>query len=336
MVTSYVLKRIGWMAVVLLCITVITFILSRVIPANPAAQAAGVGATPDQIAALEHKMGLDKPLLTQYFVFLTGLFHLDLGMSISTGDSVTTDLGKYLPATFELVVVSFVVYIVLAVLLGLLAARFRGGFVDAVIRLFSIISSAAPVFWVALLLQLVFYARLGWLPSGGRLGSADVPPPTITGFYTIDSLLHGDVPLFVVALKHLTVPVVAIVLSMLGVGVRLIRATVTTELGELYVRTADAKGLRPARVLFRHVLKNALNPFVSMAGIQLGYLFAWVILVETIVQWPGIGLYAYQSFQSLDYNPIMGITLAISVLFVAINFLVDLAYPVLDPRIRHA
>jgi peptide/nickel transport system permease protein len=123
---------------------------------------------------------------------------------------------------------------------------------------------------------------------------------------------------------------------MLGIGVRLIRASVTTELGELYVRTAEAKGLRPKRVLFRHVLKNALNPFVSMAGIQLGYLFAWIILVETIVQWPGIGLYAYQSFQSLDYNPIMGITLVISVLFVAINFLVDLIYPVLDPRIRHA
>jgi peptide/nickel transport system permease protein len=324
------------MAVVLLCITIITFILSRVIPANPAAQAAGIGATQDQIAALAHKMGLDKPLTTQFFVFLQGLLHLDLGKSISTGDSVTSDLGKYLPATFELVVVSFVVYLVLAVGLGVLAARFRGGLVDAVIRVFSIMSSAAPVFWLALLLQLVFYARLGWLPGGGRLGTADVPPPTITGFYTIDSLLHGDFPLFLEALKYLALPVIAIVLSMLGVGVRLIRASVTTELGEPYVRTAEAKGLRPKRVLFRHVLKNALNPFVSMAGIQLGYLFAWIILVETIVQWPGIGLYAFQSFQSLDYNPIMGITLTISVLFVVINFLVDLIYPVLDPRVRHA
>jgi peptide/nickel transport system permease protein len=269
-------------------------------------------------------------------VFLQGLLHLDLGKSISTGDSVTSDLGKYLPATFELVVVSFVVYLVLAVGLGVLAARFRGGLVDAVIRVFSIMSSAAPVFWLALLLQLVFYARLGWLPGGGRLGTADVPPPTITGFYTIDSLLHGDFPLFLEALKYLALPVIAIVLSMLGVGVRLIRASVTTELGEPYVRTAEAKGLRPKRVLFRHVLKNALNPFVSMAGIQLGYLFAWIILVETIVQWPGIGLYAFQSFQSLDYNPIMGITLTISVLFVVINFLVDLIYPVLDPRVRHA
>jgi ABC-type dipeptide/oligopeptide/nickel transport system permease component len=334
-VVAYVLKRIGWMAVVLFCITVITFTLSRVIPANPAASAAGVGATQEQIAALAHKMGLDKPVIAQYFVFLKGLLHFDLGKSISTGDSVTTDLGTFLPATFELVAVSFIVYLLLAVVLGVLAARYRGGFVDAVIRVMSIVSSAAPVFWVALLLQLVFYARLGWLPSGGRLGTGDVPPPAVTGFYTVDSLLRGDIPLLVDALKHLALPVITIVLSMLGVGVRLIRASVDTELGEPYVRTAEAKGLRPKRVLLRHVLKNALNPFVSMAGIQLGYLFAWIILVETIVQWPGIGLYAYQSFQSLDYNPIMGITLVISVLFVMINFVVDLIYPILDPRIRH-
>jgi peptide/nickel transport system permease protein len=324
------------MMVVLLCITTITFILSRVIPADPAAAAAGVGATREQIAALTHKMGFDQPLTTQYVTYLKGLLHLNLGTSVSTGNQVTKDLATYLPATFELVVVSFVVYLVAAVGLGLLAARFRGGVVDGIIRVFSIISSAAPVFWIALLLQLIFYARLGWLPSGGRLGTADLPPPTITGFYTIDSLLHGDIPLFLVALQHLALPVVAIVLSMLGVGVRLIRASVTTEMNEHYVRTAEAKGLRPNRILIRHILKNALNPFVSMAGIQLGYLFAWIILVETIVQWPGIGLYAYQSFQSLDYNPIMGITLVISLLFVIINFLTDLIYPMLDPRVRHA
>jgi ABC-type dipeptide/oligopeptide/nickel transport system permease component len=332
----YVVKRVGWMVIVVFCVTIITFLLSRVIPANPAAEAAGVGATPAQIAALAHKMGLDRPLTSQYLGYLTGLFHLDLGQSIRTGDSVRSDLGHYLPATFELVVVSFVVYLVLAVSLGMLSARRPGGIVDAVIRLFSVVSSAAPVFWVALILQLVLYAKLGWVPSGGRLNSSDIPPPTVTGFYTVDSLLDGDVPLFLDALQHLALPVTAIVLSMLGLGVRLIRASLINELGEPYVRTARAKGLRPARVLFGHVLKNALNPFVSMAGIQLGYLFAWIILVEAITQWPGIGLYAYQSFQSLDYNPIMGITLVISVLFVVINFLVDLIYPMLDPRVRHA
>ncbi|MGI8721212.1 MAG: ABC transporter permease [Geodermatophilaceae bacterium] len=334
--TTYVLKRLGWMVVVLLCITVITFILSRVIPADPAAAAAGVGATQEQVTALSEKMGLDQPLVAQYFSFLGGLLHGDLGVSIITGDSVLSDLGTYLPATFELVVFSFIIYLVLAVGLGMLAARLRGGLVDAVTRVLSMVSSAAPVFWVALMLQLVFYAKLDWLPAGGRLNTDDIPPPKVTGFYTIDALIRGDGPIFLNALEHLLLPSIAIVLSLLGVGVRLVRASVDHELGEAYVRTAEAKGLAPRSILFRHVLKNALNPFVSMAGIQLGYLFAWIILVEPIVRWPGIGLYAFQAFQGIDYNPIMGITLVVSALFVVINFLVDLIYPALDPRVRRS
>lgn len=331
---SYLLRRIGWMVVVLFSIITITFALSRVIPANPAAEAAGIGATPEQIAALAEKMGLNKPVVTQYVDYVRDLLHLNLGTSISTGDSVRSDLATYLPATAELALISFVVYLIAAVTLGTLAARYRGGFMDAVIRALSIISSAAPVFWVALMLQLVFFAKLGWLPSSGRLGTFDTPPPTITGFYTIDSLLEGNLSLFGVAVSHLIIPVTAIVLSMLGVGARLVRSGVIAELDEPYVRTAKAKGLRPKRILIRHALRNALNPFVSMSGIQLGYLFAWIILVETIVGWPGIGLYAYQSFTSLDYNAIIGITLVISVIFVLINFFVDLLYPVLDPRVR--
>lgn len=332
---AYLLRRLLWTVLVVWVITVITFLLSHVIPANPAAAAAGVGATPAQIHALAVKMGLQHSLLTQYGDYMNGLvLHFDLGTSISTGDAVRTDIANYLPATLELVVISFVVYLILAVLLGTLAARNPGGVADGVIRVFSILSSAAPVFWIALLLQLVFFAKLDWLPSGGRLGVFDTPPPKTTGFYTVDALIHGQFSTFVAALDHLVVPVTAIVLSMLGVGARLIRASVLEEFNQAYVRTAEAKGLRANKILVRHVLRNGLNPFVSMSGIQLGYLFAWIILVETIVQWPGIGLYAYQSFQSLDYNPIMGITLVVSVIFVGLNFLIDLLYPLLDPRVK--
>lgn len=334
---AYVLRRLLWMILVVWVITVITFLLSHVIPANPAAAAAGVGATPAQIHALAVKMGLQHPLLTQYADYMKGLlFHFDLGTSISTGDPVRSDIATYLPATLELIVGSFVVYLILAVLLGTLAARKPGGVADGVIRVSSILSSAAPVYWIALLLQLVFFAKLNWLPSGGRLGIFDTPPPKTTGFYTIDSLVHGQFSTFLNAVDHLILPVTAIVLSMLGIGVRLIRASVMEELDQAYVRTAEAKGLRANSILVRHVLRNALNPFVSMSGIQLGYLFAWIILVETIVQWPGIGLYAYQSFQSLDYDPIMGITLVVSVIFVMLNFLIDLLYPLLDPRVKTA
>lgn len=334
---AYVLRRLLWMVLVVWVITVITFLLSHVIPADPAAAAAGVGATPAQIHALTVKMGLQHSLLTQYADYLKGLvFHFDLGTSISTGDAVRTDIANYLPATLELVVISFAVYLILALLLGTLAARKPGGVTDGMVRVLAILSSAAPVFWIALLLQLVFFAKLNWLPSGGRLGTFDTPPPKVTGFYTIDALIHGQFSTFLAALDHMIIPVAAIVLSLLGIGVRLIRASVLEELDQAYVRTAEAKGLRARSILVRHVLRNALNPFVSMSGIQLGYLFAWIILVETIVQWPGIGLYAYQSFQSLDYNPIMGITLVVSVIFVVLNFLIDLLYPLLDPRVRTA
>jgi len=336
-VLAYVLRRLLWMVLVVWVITVITFLLSHVIPADPAAAAAGVGATPAQIHALTVKMGLQHSLLTQYADYLKGLvFHFDLGTSISTGDAVRTDIANYLPATLELVVISFAVYLILALLLGTLAARKPGGVTDGMVRVLAILSSAAPVFWIALLFQLVFFAKLNLLPSGGRLGTFDTPPPKVTGFYTIDALIHGQFPTFLAALDHMIIPVAAIVLSLLGIGVRLIRASVLEELDQAYVRTAEAKGLRARSILVRHVLRNALNPFVSMSGIQLGYLFAWIILVETIVQWPGIGLYAYQSFQSLDYNPIMGITLVVSVIFVVLNFLIDLLYPLLDPRVRTA
>ena len=267
---AYVLRRLLWMILVVWVITVITFLLSHVIPANPAAAAAGVGATPAQIHALAVKMGLQHSLLTQYADYMKGLlFHFDLGTSISTGDLVRSDIATYLPATLELVVVSFVVYLILAVLLGMLAARKPGGVADGVIRVSSILSSAAPVYWLALLLQLVFFAKLNWLPSGGRLDIFDTPPPKTTGFYTIDSLVHGQFATFLNAVDHLVIPVTAIVLSMLGVGVRLIRASVMEELDQAYVRTAEAKGLRANSILVRHVLRNALNPFVSMSGIQL-------------------------------------------------------------------
>jgi peptide/nickel transport system permease protein len=331
---KYIGKRLGWAVAVLLCVTIVTFVLSRVVPADPAASVAGLGATPEQIAAIRAEMGLDKPLPEQYGVYMKGLIHGDLGTSIRTGRSVTSDLGDYLPATFELVAYGFAIYLVLAVGLGTLAATSRSRAVDGTVRVFSIISSGAPVFWIGMLLQLFFFAHLGWLPAGGRIDVAATPPDQITGFYTLDYLLHGDVPQAWEAARHLILPVATVVLSLLGVGVRLTRGSVATELEQGYVRTAHAKGLNTPRIVIRHVLKNALNPVVSMAGVQLGYLFAWIILVETIFQWPGIGSYAFESFQALDYAPIMSLTLVISAMFVLINLAVDLVYPLLDPRIR--
>jgi peptide/nickel transport system permease protein len=329
----YVIRRLAWTVLVLFLISLITFVLSRVVPANPAAMVTGLGASTEQIQEVRRVMGLDQPLPVQYERYMKGLVHLDFGKSIRTQRSVTSDLRVYLPATFELMIISFVAYVVIAIPLGVLAAVRTGGIIDFVIRGVSIVGSGVPVFWLALLLQLVFFARLGILPSGGRIGARAAPPPHLTGFFTIDSLAAGDVHLFVSVVKHMILPVTAIVISMLAVGVRMTRSSMLQELNEHYVRTARSKGLEERRILMGHVLRNALNPVISMFGIQLGYLLAWIILVETIFQWPGIGLYAYSSFQGLDYAPIMALTLVFSAFFVLVNLVTDLIYPLLDPRI---
>ena len=330
---AYVLRRLAWTVLILLLITVITFVLSRVVPANPVVMAAGLGASTQQVAEVRRVMGLDEPLPVQYVRYMQGLARLDFGTSVRTQRAVGQDLRVFLPATFELVCISFALYVLIAIPLGVLAALRTGGVGDILIRGSATLSSAVPVFWLAMILQLVFFARLGWLPSGARIDVRGTPPPLVTGFFSVDSLLAGDFTLFVAVLKHLVLPVSAIVLSLLAVGVRLTRATMLQELQQQYVRTARGKGLRELHIVFTHVLRNALNPVISMLGIQLGYLLAWIILVETIFQWPGIGLYAYESFQGLDYSPIMALTLVFSAFFVLVNLVTDLLYPMIDPRI---
>jgi peptide/nickel transport system permease protein len=331
---AYVVRRLAWTVLVLFLITVITFVLSHVVPANPAVTIAGLGASTEQVKAVQKELGLDKPLPTQYRIYMQGLAKFDLGTSARTRRPVTKDFRTFLPATFELMVVSFVVYMLVALTLGLFSAIRPGGALDYIIRFLSISTSSVPAFWLAMMLQLIFFARLGLMPSGGRIGVREAPPPHVIGFFTVDSLLAGDFNLFRSVVSHMILPVAAIVLSMLAVGVRMTRASVIQEMGQQYVRTARSKGLKERAVLVRHVLRNALNPVISVFGIQLGYLLAWIILVETIFQWPGIGLYAFNSFQGFDYGPIMSLTLLLSFFFVLVNLATDLLYPVLDPRIR--
>jgi peptide/nickel transport system permease protein len=332
-VAIFLLRRALWALLVIWVVSVITFGLSRVVPADPAAFVAGLGATKSQIETIRKEMGLDKPLVVQYANYATGLAHLDLGTSIRTRRSVGADLRHFLPATLELNLIAFGVYVALSLALGILAALRPRGVVDLIIRIGAISGSAIPVFWLAIVLQLLFYTRLGWLPIGGRIDVHADPPPFVTGFFTIDSLLDGDVGLFLSVLKHMILPVTTIVLSLLAVGTRLTRATFIEELSKPYVRVAASKGLTERQIIVRHVLKNALNPVITVTSIQFAYLLAWTILIEAIFLWPGIGLYAYDSFQALDYSPIMALALVVTVAFVLINLITDLIYPLLDPRI---
>jgi ABC-type dipeptide/oligopeptide/nickel transport system permease component len=330
----YAFQRLIWAIFLLWLVTLFTFILLHLIPGNPAFTLAGIGAKPAQVHALEVQLGLNKPLTTQYYKYLVGLVELHLGRSAVTGDQVSTDLGNYLPATIELVVISFVIYVALAVGLGAWSARREGRVAEGTVRVAAIIGSGMPVFWVGAMMQLVFFARLGWLPQGGQLSITASGPPRVTGSYLIDSAIDGDWSTFFQAIDHLILPVATIVLAMLAVGLRSTRASVLQELRRPYVRTAEAKGVKRARLMVVHIMKNALNPVISTLSIQFGYLLGWVALVETVFSWPGIGLYMYNSIQNLDYAPILAITVLISGVFILVNLITDLVYPLLDPRLR--
>jgi peptide/nickel transport system permease protein len=330
----YAVQRIIWAILLMWLVTLFTFALLHMIPGNPAIAMAGIGAKPAQVHALEVQLGLNRPLTVQYWEYLAGLVALNLGRSAVTRDQVTTDLAHYLPVTIELVVISFVIYVALAVSLGVWSARREGRAVEAVVRVSAIMSSGMPVFWVAAMLQLIFFARLGWLPPGCQLAITASGPPRVTGIYLIDSAIDGDWSTFGQTAAHLVLPTATIVIAMLAVGLRSTRASVFQELRRPYVRTAEAKGVSGARLMRVHVMKNALNPVISTLSLQFGYLLGWVALVETVYNWPGIGLYLYNSIQNLDYAPILAITILVSAAFIVVNLITDLTYPLLDPRLR--
>lgn len=333
---GFVARRLVWTLVILFAIASITFALERVVPADPAAFLAGQNASAETVASIRHQYGLDQPILTQYVTYMSGLLHGDLGVSFRTRRPVMEDLAQFLPATLELLFISFAVYIALSLVLGIVAAQLRGRRADGAIRLTTMVGTGIPVFWLALMLQLVFFYYLRWLPLDGRYPVRETLPQPITGFLLVDAVIRLDPTEFVNAASQLILPVTAIVLSLLAVGVRLTRGAFIEHGDRLYVRTLRGKGLRSSRILYKHVLRNALNPIITTTGTQFGYMISWVVLVEVIFNWPGIGLYAFQSFQVFDYAPVIALTLVSTIAFAIVNLASDLLYPVVDPRVQRA
>lgn len=331
---AFLARRLAWGVLLLLMVAILTFFLSRVVPADPAAFLAGQNASEATVARIRAEYGLDQPLLTQFGTYLSGLVLGDFGQSLRTHRSVATDLGQFLPATLELLVVSFVVYLLLSFFLAVAAARNPGGWIDAAIRLLTMLGTGIPVFWLGMALQFVFFYRLHWLPLSGRFPIRDIAPPTVTGFLLVDSLLAGQPLALWHALRSMTLPALTIVLNLLAVGTRMSRAALIAEFDRPYIRTARGKGLPPRGILYKHVLRNALSPVLAVTTMQFGYMLSWVILVEVIFGWPGIGLYAYQSFQVFDYAPVIALAIVSTAGFVIINLVMDLLYPLIDPRVR--
>lgn len=332
----YIARRLVLLVGVLVGMSVITFSLTHLVPGNPARLLAGPHASKAEVDALAHQFGLDLPVPEQYVVYVQKLLHGDLGMSLTDRRPVVVDLAQFLPATIELTLVALVLTVAIGIPLGLVSGVARGTLVDHLVRVVSIGGVSMPIFWLGLILQLVLYREVGLLPASGRLGPFDIPPPSVTGLYTIDSLLAGRLDTFVTAATHLVLPAVTLAAGSIAVVTRMMRASVIEALEADYVRTARAKGLLERTVLSRHVLKNALIPTVTVIGLQVGYLLAGNVLAEAVFSWPGIGLYAVNAIGNLDYAAIMGVTLVISVVYVLVNLVVDLIYALLDPRISYA
>lgn len=332
----FVFRRIVLLVLVLFGMSLITFTMSHLVPGNPARLLAGQHASQEQVDAIAKLYGLDRPLPEQYWVYVTGLIRGNFGLSMTTRRPVAKDLAQYLPATLELTSLAMVLVIFLGIPLGVLAAVSRGRMVDHIIRIVTIGGVSLPVFWLGIALQIIFFRWIPILPIGGRLGITDIPPPHVTGAYTIDALLAGQWHTFTSALVHLLLPASTLALGSMAVVTRMMRASAIEVLGSDYVRTARAKGVFEWIVLRRHVFKNAMLPTTTVIGLQIGVLLAGNVLIEVVFNWPGIGLYAVNAIRYLDYAAIMGVTLVISVIYVTANLIVDLLYVVLDPRISYS
>ncbi len=332
---NYLLRRLAGIVAVILGVSVITFAVSHVIPADPVLAALGDKATQDQIVAFRAEYGLDKPLPVQYALYLDGLIHGDLGKSIRTRRPVLDDLRDFFPATVELALAALLVSLLIGIPTGIWSALKRNHLPDYLVRTFSIIGGALPIFWLGLILIGLFYYRLNWLPAGGRIDQFIAPPTRITGLYTVDSLLTSNLPALGSSLQHLILPAFALGYYSTAVIARMVRSSMLEVLAQDYLRTARSKGLRESAVVLHHALRNAMIPTLTIIGVTFGSLLSGAVLTETIFDWNGLGRYATQSAINLDFPAVMGVTLLAAIIYASANLLVDLAYFALDPRIQH-
>jgi len=330
----FVLKRLAWGVLVLLSVAVFTFVLARLVPTDPAAFLAGQNASVAAVERTRSELGLDRPIREQFVRYFAGLLQGDLGISIRTRRPVAQDLADFLPATLELMTVGFLLYLTMSFGLALLAMRRPGAPVDKAIRTFTMLGTGIPIFWLGMGLQFIFFYKLGWLPLSSRYPVREIAPTLVTGFLLVDTLWAGNLTAFGLALKHLCLPALTIVMNLLAVGTRLTRGLLLAQTTMPYVRTAQGKGLTPRSILLKHMLRNAANPILIATSMQFAYLISWILIVEVIFEWPGIGLYAYKSFQLFDYGPVIALALVSTAGFVVINLATDLIQAWIDPRIR--
>ncbi|MDP6087558.1 MAG: ABC transporter permease [Nitrospinota bacterium] len=337
---SYLLRRIGLIIPILFGVTILVFVITHIIPGDPAMEIAGMNATDEQIERLREEFGLDKPIPMQYWIALRDmLFEGEFGTSLYTNRPVVEDLAVYWPATFELTTFSLLLAIVLGIPLGVVSAWKSNRAADHTARMGSLAGMSLPPFWLGLMLQIVLGHWWDIMPVRGRIDtlvSLDYPIQSITGMYLVDSLVTANWPAFRDSLAHIFVPGFVLALAPLALISRMTRSGMLEVFREDYIKTARGAGLPDRTVVYRHALKNALIPTVTVAGSTYGFLLGGSFVVETVFDWPGMGLYGAGAILELDFPAIIGITIAYALMRVSVNLLVDMSYYFLDPRVKLA
>jgi len=327
----FVARRFAALILLLVGITAVTFFLTQLVPSNAVATNLGEQAAgdPAAVAAFKHHYGLDKPLPERYVLYLGHVLQGDLGQS-----SLTHDLSQFIPATAELALYSVMFAAIVGVTFGVIAGLRRNRPTDHLLRVTSLAGISMPTFWIALVALYVFFYRLNWFPGAERLDPGVDPPPHVTGLYTIDALLDGDLSLFGQAFNHLVLPALVLAAFNVSLLTRFTRSAVLEVIGNDYVRAARAKGLPGRIVTVRYILRAALPSVVTVLGLVFANVLTGAVLVEKIFSWPGIGQYAYQAAVNVDVPAIAGVSMFVAVVYVTVNFIVDVLYGVIDPRIR--
>jgi len=330
---NYIVKRLLLLIPVLLGVSFLAFILIHLVPGDPAQVMLGERATPQALAQLRQNLGLNDPLYVQYLRFLGHILQGNFGRSIQTQDPVLDDLATHFPATLELTIAAMFIAVVFGITAGTIAAVRQYSIFDNVSMVGALVGVSMPIFWLGLLLIWIFAQVLGWLPPSSRL-SVTTDLHAITGLYVLDALLTGNFPALVDALKHLLLPSLALATIPLSIIARMTRSSMLEVLHQDYIRTARAKGLTENVVIFKHALKNAFLPVLTVMGLQFGSLLGGAVMTETIFSWPGIGRLMYNAILARDFPVVQGGILFIALLFVLINLLVDVLYKFFDPKIR--
>jgi len=332
---SLLIKRLLVAIPSLIGVVIVTFLLTRALPGDPAAYFAGPAATNEAIEQIRVKLGLDQPLVVQFGRYVQDLTKGDLGHSLTTGRPVAQEIRTRLPASAELTLLGLLVSMLVAVPLGIAAATHPGSLVDHACRVVATAGVSLPVFFTGLILVYVFYYLLGWAPAPlGRLDVFFSPPPQVTGFYLIDSLIAGNLELFWASLKQLFLPAFTLAIFSLAPIARMTRASMLAVLASDFVRTARASGLSPATVIVTYAFRNAMIPVVTTLGMVFSFLLGANVLVEKVFAWPGIGSFAVEALIASDFAPLQGFVLTMAIMYVGLNLIIDILYGLIDPRVR--